>query len=70
MKDSTVIRNLRREVKFLTHESASLREERGAAMRDRDSWRGRATKAEQEAAEWKRRFDLLLEKCGLPKVEP
>ena len=31
-----------------------------AVVRERDSYRIRATKAEQELAEWKKRFDLLL----------
>jgi hypothetical protein len=32
------------------------------ALQDRDHFRRRATIAEQEAAEWRRRFDLLLSK--------
>jgi len=36
------------------------------AMRlDRDKYRSRAAKAEQEAAEWKARFDILLRRDGL-----
>lgn len=31
-----------------------------SVVRERDSYRIRATKAEQELAEWKKRFDLLL----------
>lgn len=30
-------------------------------------YRGRATKAEQEVAEWKARFDQLLKVAGKPK---
>ena len=30
------------------------------AREDRDTYRARATKAEQEIVEWKRRFDALL----------
>ena len=41
----------------------SLKSERAAAARylvEMTTYRQRATKAEQEAAEWKRRFDQLL----------
>ena len=47
-------------------ESEGKRRELGLSE---ERWRGRATRAEQEAAEWKRRFDLLLSKCGLPKPD-
>ena len=33
-----------------------------STLRERDVYRARATKAEQEVAEWKQRFDLLLKK--------
>lgn len=44
--------------------SELAREEKRARQfaSERDQYRIRATKAEQEVAEWKRRFDLLLER--------
>lgn len=53
--DKTVIANLRR----------SLREETArtqSAITEREAYRARATRAEQEVAEWKARFDKLLER--------
>lgn len=38
------------------------------AEQQRDAYRARATKAEQELAEWKQRFDLLLQTTA--KKEP
>jgi hypothetical protein len=38
--------------------------------RERDDYRARATKAEREAAEWKRRFDALLAKPWARVEEP
>jgi hypothetical protein len=37
-----------------------LMKEMHAVVRERDGYRIRATKAEQELADWKRRFDALL----------
>ena len=34
----------------------------GELLSQRDAWAKRATAAEAELAEWKRRFDLLLER--------
>lgn len=53
MKPETEIRNLKRDIKRWYAERETLRTER-------ESYRIRATKAEQEVAEWKRRFDALL----------
>jgi phage shock protein A len=50
---ATEIRNLRRAL-------AQTRDGAARAVSERDAFRARATKAEQEVAEWKRRFDLLL----------
>lgn len=41
-------------------ENKALREQLHAARSDCAAYRTRATKAEQEGAEWKRRFDALL----------
>lgn len=63
MKDETLIRNLKRD----------LRETDARAFRlaiERDTYRERATKAEQEAAEWRRRFDALLAKPWARVEEP
>ena len=49
----TELRNLRREFKELR---TDWRDARAAS----DAYRARATKAEQEIVEWKRRFDALL----------
>ena len=58
--EATQLRNLRGDFKVVAAE-------RLKAERERDIWRGRATKAEQEAQEWKARFDLLLSKAELVK---
>lgn len=52
---ATELRNLRSSVRILNEEAVRWRLER-------DGYRARATKAEQEVAEWKRRFDALLER--------
>lgn len=44
-----------------------LQEARNAAAAAREAYRARATKAEQEVAEWKARFDALLART--PKEE-
>ena len=41
--------------------------ERGRAEQQAAAYRARATKAEQEVAEWKKRFDALLKVAGEPK---
>ncbi len=53
MKAETQIRNLRREMKEEHRRCVE-------ATKERDIYRSRATKAEQEGAEWKARFDVLL----------
>lgn len=59
--EATQIRSLKSQVK-------EVFEDKQAAEKARDIWRARATKAEEEAAEWKARFDLLLSKAGV--IEP
>jgi hypothetical protein len=49
----TQLRSARTDLRRLTLELAQ-------ANQRTEQWRGRATKAEQEAAEWKGRFDILL----------
>lgn len=49
----TQLRNLRAEMRDLSKQLAGT-------VKDREVYRIRATKAEQECAEWRRRFDLLL----------
>jgi uncharacterized coiled-coil DUF342 family protein len=63
LKDATIIRNLKREAKE-RHQDLSR------VLIERDRYRERATKAEQEAAEWKRRFDALLAKPWARVEEP
>lgn len=59
MKPETEIRNLLREVNMLRKKCAALE-------RDQHIYRGRCTRAEIETAEWKGRFDRLLEKMEKP----
>lgn len=54
----TELRNVKRELKRAREACADMRAEL-------DGFRARATRAEQEAAEWRRRFDLLLEKSKI-----
>jgi molecular chaperone GrpE (heat shock protein) len=57
--DKTIIATLKRQ----------LREDEASVSRlsaECHSWRNRATKAEQEAAEWKKRFDILLSREPKP----
>lgn len=51
--DATKLRELKRQY-------AALSVQYLTASRERDQYRARATKAEQEAAEWRSRFDVLL----------
>lgn len=55
----TELRHAKRDIK-------TLRDRASVLLLERDSYRVRASKAEAEAAEWQRRFDLLL---GKLKVE-
>lgn len=56
--DATKLRHATRE---LNEMRGWLRDEKQLA----NEYRARATKAEQEVAEWKRRFDLLLERTQI-----
>lgn len=58
----TQLRTAKRDRKEALQLAAELR-------RDVGTYRARATKAEQEAAEWKARFDKLLEKIGKGALE-
>ena len=60
-KPETIIAELRRDLKKALKERLAYHD--GEYIQ-----RHRATKAEQECAEWKRRFDALLERT--PKVQP
>lgn len=51
--DATLLRHSKRVVKDLERRLE-------AALSDREAYRSRATKAEQDAADWRRRFDILL----------
>ena len=55
----TQLRSAKKELKRVV-------DERNAAIAQREVYRARATKAEQEVAEWKRRFDTLLAREQLP----
>lgn len=59
--DATMLRSARKEIRDLERQIAGT-------IKDREAYRVRATKAEQECAEWKRRFDLLL--ARVPANEP
>lgn len=59
--DATTIRTLRRDLRSEHEISRRLTQENHVL-------RGRLTKAEQETAEWKRRFDLLLSRT--PETKP
>lgn len=59
--DATLLRHARRDINNLKAMQAAL-------ITERDRYRERATKAEQESAEWKRRFDILLVRT--PQLEP
>lgn len=62
-KPETIIADLRRQLRDSHEVGLRAREE---AM----SWRGRATKAEQEAADWRKRYDLLLARIPLAQLPP
>jgi FtsZ-binding cell division protein ZapB len=59
--DATLLRDAKRD---LNETRAYLRD----ARRQCEAYRIRAMQAEQECAEWKERFDLLLERT--PEVKP
>ena len=56
--DATLLRKIKTEQNLLKDTLAAMRVER-------DTFRVRATKAEQETAEWKARFDILLRRDGM-----
>lgn len=60
-KPETIIRELKREMRQLCVGMDN-------AHRENETLRRRATKAEQDAAEWKRRFDALLERSPVVRV--
>lgn len=51
--EATQIRNLKAQLKSVQLALESV-------AKERDQYRVRATKAEQEAAQWRERFDILL----------
>ena len=53
--EATQLRNLKAQLKRAEADISAL-------MSKRDEYRARATKAEQDASEWKARFDTLLER--------
>lgn len=53
VSDATALRRVKAEL-------AQWIKDCGAMRVERDAFRSRATKAEQESAEWKARFDILL----------
>lgn len=53
-------RNLLTEIRKLNRMLKASHEQASAWLSERDTYRVRATKAEQEVAEWKKRFDALL----------
>jgi molecular chaperone GrpE (heat shock protein) len=60
LKPETEIRNLKRQVKDWQKAEWRVRAELNKLRTEVDAYRARATKAEQECAEWKARFDVLL----------
>lgn len=58
--DATMLRSARKEIRDLERQIAGT-------IKDREAYRIRATKAEQECAEWKRRFDMLLADRASPR---
>mgnify|MGYP003465901709 CR=1 FL=1 len=54
--------SLETQVRSLRRQLAEEEQRAVGFMRERDIYRVRATKAEQECAEWKARFDKLLER--------
>ena len=48
------------ELKTLRRDYKRMSDAQKETLRELTAYRGRATKAETEAAEWRRRFDILL----------
>lgn len=61
--DKTALANMRRELK-------QVRKDLSSRSLECDRYRRRATQAEQELAEWKKRFDLLLARTPAPPAVP
>jgi predicted RNase H-like nuclease (RuvC/YqgF family) len=57
--DATALKNCRAELRRMNEENGQLK----ASLSE---YRGRASKAEAEVAEWKRRFDILLSREPSP----
>jgi len=62
MKPETEIRNLKRAMNELKRENTAERDARRVLLMERDEARGRLNRANEEIADWKKRFDLLLSK--------
>ena len=58
ISDATALRKIKSELAGLIKDCAVMRGER-------DTFRVRAIKAEQEVVEWKERFDILLKRDGV-----
>ena len=61
--DATQLRTARAELKRVSIELSTVKMQL-------ETCRGRATKAEQECADWRNRFDLLLAKAGKVEIAP
>lgn len=59
-KPATIIAELKRQKKDLIATANNALRDLQFSHREREQYRARASKAEQECAEWKRRFDQLL----------
>lgn len=57
--EATQLKTAKRELK-------ETKEALGRMQEMANAYRARASKAEQEVAEWKARFDLLLKRDGVP----
>ena len=62
MKPETEIRNLKRAMNELKRENTYAFNARRVLLMERDEARGRLNRANEEIADWKKRFDLLLSK--------
>jgi len=62
MKPETEIRNLKRAMNELKRENTYALNARRVLLMERDEARGRLNRANEEIADWKKRFDLFLSK--------
>ena len=62
MKPETEIRNLKRAMNELKRENTYALNARRVLLMEHDEARGRLNRANEEIADWKKRFDLLLSK--------